>query len=237
LKRQRLGQHYLVDEDAVRRVVALARIKPAERILEIGTGKGALTKELVGKGSALVGYELDASNYEETLKTLGGGGAELRLGNAFDANLEFDVLVSSLPYSESSTFVEWLSGTRFNRAVVVLQADFVRKLLAPAGDRDYRGISALAQIAFDIQVLDRIGRDSFSPPPRVNSVIASFTPRRQVPKGEAADIIRLFSLRRRQVGSALSKLGMGHGQSYGRRRVFELRPEEVHELCRVPRAQ
>jgi 16S rRNA A1518/A1519 N6-dimethyltransferase RsmA/KsgA/DIM1 with predicted DNA glycosylase/AP lyase activity len=234
MKRQRLGQHYLVDKDAVRRVVEFASIRPSERVLEIGTGKGALTRELAGKGSALVGYELDPSNLDETREAVRGTGAEIRLGDAFEARPEFDVLVSSLPYSESATFVEWLCGLSFNRAVVVLQADFVRKLLAPPGDREYRGISALAQIAFDVKVLDRIGRASFSPQPRVNSVIASFTPRRRLPREEVANVIRLFSLRRRQVGSALAKLRMKEKGAYGRRRVYELGPEEVHELCRHP---
>lgn len=234
MKRRRLGQHYLVDNDAVRRVVEFAAVKPTERILEIGTGRGALTKELAKEGSALVGYEIDPSNFEETKRVVRGMRAEIRLGDAFGTKPGFDVLVSSLPYSESATFVEWLSGVSFDRAVVVLQDDFVRKLLAPPGDRDYRGISAIAQIAFDMKVLDRISRASFSPPPRVNSVLVSFTPKHRISGGEVANIVRLFSLRRRQARSALAELKMKGKGGYGSRRVYELRPEEVHDLCRLP---
>ncbi len=234
MKRRSLGQHYLTDEDVVRRIVELAKIRPTERVLEIGTGKGALTRELAGKGSSLVGYEVDPDNFEDTREAVRGTGAEVRLGDAFESRPDFDVLVSSLPYSESANFVEWLSGMKFDRAVVVLQDDFVRKLLAPPGDRDYRGVSALAQIAFDSKVLDRMGRASFSPRPRVNSVVVAFTPRRTLPPAEVANVVRLFSLRRRQVGSVLAKLGMRGKRGYGTRRVYELRPEEVHELCRPP---
>ncbi len=237
MKRRRLGQHYLVDGDAVRRIVELAKIRPTERVLEVGTGKGALTKELAGKGSSLVGYEVDPDNFEDTREAVRGMEAEVRLGDAFESKPEFDVLVSSLPYSESATFVEWLSGMDFGRAVVVLQDDFVRKLLAPPGDRDYRGISALAQIAFDSKVLDRIDRASFSPQPRVNSVVVSFTPQQTLLPGEVANVVRLFSLRRRQVGAVLAKLGMKQNGAYGRKRVYELRPEEVHRLCRLPGAE
>ena len=232
MKRRRLGQHYLVDGDALHRVVAFAGVRPAERVLEIGTGRGALTKELAGRGLSLVGYEVDPENFEETRAAVGRTEAEIRLGDAFDARPEFDVLVSSLPYSESARFVEWLCGMSFDRAVVVLQDDFVRKLLAPPGYRDYRGISALAQVAFEIKVVGRISRLSFSPPPRVNSVVASFVPRRRLTGGEVARIAKLFSLRRRQVGSALAKLRMKGGGNYGRRRVYELAPDEVHALCR-----
>jgi len=214
-------------------VVEFASIKPSERILEIGTGKGALTRLIAGKGSSFVGYEVDPENFEETRDAVRGTRAEVRLGDAFEAKPEFDVLVSSLPYSESATFVEWLSCMRFDRAVVVLQDDFIRKLLAPPGDRYYRGISAVAQIAFDAKVLERIGRASFSPPPKVNSVVVSLSSKRRLSKGEVANVIRLFSLRRRQAGSALAKLKVRAKGTYGRRRVFELAPDEVHELCQV----
>ncbi len=185
----------------------------------------------------MVGYEMDPENFESTKEEVRGTQVEMRFGDAFEARPDFDVLVSSLPYSESATFVEWLSGMRFGRAVVVLQEDFVRKLMARPGDREYRGVSALAQIAFDVKVLGKIARASFSPQPRVNSVIASFVPKRRISRGEAVNVIRLFTLRRRQVGSALATLGMLGKADFGGRRVYELRPEEVHGLCLPPGAK
>lgn len=232
MKRRRLGQHYLTDPEAVRRVVSMARISPGERVLEIGTGRGVLTKELVGLGESLEAYELDGENYNETLRVLGKARARVRLGDAFDHRPRFDVLVSSLPYSESARFVEWISGIRYSRAVVVLQEDFVTKLTAPPGSRDYRAVSALAQVSSDIRVISKVGRDSFSPQPKVSSVIAAFAPILRVSRQEVASIYRLFSLRRREVASALSELEMDdRGLSFGRRRVNSLIPQEVHFLC------
>jgi len=233
MKRRSLGQHYLVDPRVVRRIVEFAQIRPSDRVLEIGTGKGALTSELAGLGAEFEGYEVDSHNYDATLAAVRGREAHVRLGDAFKQMPSFDVLVSSLPYSESATFVEWLCGADFERAIVVLQEDFVRKITARPGARDYRGISALAQIAFDIKVLDRVNRRSFAPQPRVNSVIVSFTPKLLVSEAETANVLRLFSIRRRQVDSALTELGMKGAGGHGRRRVYSLQPEEVHELCRV----
>ncbi len=234
MKRRSLGQHYLVNPGVIHRIVELTQIRPSERVLEIGTGNGALTRELAGLGARFEGYEVDKHNYEETLAAVRGREANIKLGDAFKRRPSFDVLVSSLPYSESARFIEWLRGAGFERAIVVLQEDFVRKIMAHPGARDYRGISALAQIAFDIEVLERVSRKSFAPQPRVNSVIVSFEPRLLVSDAEAANVIRLFSLRRRQVDSALSELGMEGAGGHGRRRVYSLTPEEVHELCRVP---
>ncbi len=234
MKRRSLGQHYLVDPGVIHRIVELAQIGPSERVLEIGTGKGALTRELAGLGAMFEGYEVDKHNYEETLAAVRGREANINLGDAFKQRPSFDVLVSSLPYSESARFIEWLCGADFERAIVVLQEDFVRKIMAHAGARDYRGISALAQIAFEIKVLERANRKSFAPQPKVNSVIVSFGPRLLVSDAEAANVMRLFSIRRRQVDSALSELGMEGAGGHGRRRVYSLTPEEVHEFCRVP---
>lgn len=215
-------------------MIAFAEITPTERVLEIGTGKGALTKELASLGESLVGYEVDRQNFAETTEAVRGTRAHILRADAFEQKPEFDVLVASLPYSESASFVEWLSTMEFGRAVVLLQEDFVKKILAPPGDRNYRGVSALVQIAFEAKILERVKRESFAPQPRVNSLIVSFLPRRRLSKGEGASIMRLFSLRRRQVDSALSELGMKASGSQGRRRVYSLRPEEVYEICRLP---
>jgi len=231
MRRHRLGQHYLVDDGVIRQVVSLADIRPADRVLEIGTGRGALTKELAGLGASYLGFEIDRANFDETSDLVRGTSASVVLADAFEERPDFDVLVSSLPYSESASFVKWLSGMEFRRAVVVLQEDFVRKLMARPGSRDYRGVSALAQICFDINVLSRVPRAAFAPQPRVGSVIASFSPRRRVGSAEVANVIRLFSLRRRLADSALAELRMKGAQSFGRRRVNSLSPDEVHLIC------
>jgi len=212
-------------------VVSLANIGPGDRVLEIGTGKGALTKELAGLGASYLGYEVDRANFAETSNLVRGTGARVVLADAFEERPDFDVLVSSLPYSESGAFVRWLSGMGFSRAVVVLQEDFVRKIMAPPGSRDYRGISALSQICFNVKVLGGVPRAAFVPQPKVRSAIVSFIPIRRIEKAEVANVIRLFSLRRKLADSALTKLGMKGTGSFGRRRVNSLRPEEVHLLC------
>lgn len=209
----------------------MANIGPTDRVLEIGTGRGALTKELAVCGASYLGYEVDKANFEETSRLVRGTDARVELADAFKMHPDFDVLVSSLPYSESAAFVRWLGGTGFKKAVVVLQEDFVRKIMAPPGSRDYRGVSALSQICFDVRELGNVPRAAFVPQPRVGSVIASFTPKRRIERVEAANVIRLFSLRRRLVDSALAELGMEGRGSFGGRRVNSLRPDEVHLLC------
>ncbi|MBI3841413.1 MAG: hypothetical protein HY297_05625 [Thaumarchaeota archaeon] len=231
MKRRRLGQHYLVDPEVVGMMVEASGVNSKEKVLEIGTGRGVLTRELVGLGSEFEGYEIDPENHRATIEALGRADARVHLGDAFREAPRFDVLVSSLPYSRSAKFVEWLSGLEYRRAVVLLQEDFVEKILAPPGSRDYRAVSALAQLSAQVKVLRRVNRASFSPPPRVSSVVVAFRPKVRVPKEEVRAIKRLFSLRRREVDSALGELGMAGAGGHGRKRVYSLTPEEVHGLC------
>ena len=233
MKRRRLGQHYLTDSAVAQRMIGEAQIRPEDRVLEIGTGKGFLTKRLTRLGSNLLGYEIDAENYRETLEVVSGHSATIRLGNAFLVKPKFDVLISSLPYSESSTFIEWISQAKYRRGVVLLQADFVRKLLTPPGSRDYRGVSVIAQVSSEINVIAPVAKSSFSPPPKVESAIVSITPRTRMSELLISRIKRLFSLRRRMVTAALADLGFETaGQSFGTRRVYSLTPGEVMEICR-----
>ncbi len=232
MKRRSLGQHYLTDPAVVSKIITASDVRPNERVLEIGTGKGALTQELARLGSGLVGYEVDRENYAETLEKVSNARAAIHLGDAFMEKPKFDVLVSSLPYSKSATFVEWVSQVDYDRAVVLLQEDFVKKVLAEPGTRDYRAVSAIAQISSEIRVFMRVGRRSFSPPPKVSSLLVSVKPKIRLSKVEISTIKRLFSLRRREVGSALAELEIGGaGKVFGKRRVYSLEPEEVHELC------
>ncbi len=232
MSRRSLGQHYLRDRRIIDKIVASANVQPGERILEIGTGRGVLTKELVHLGASLEAYEVDRENLAATLEELGAARAAVHLGDVFKEAPRFDVLVSSLPYSRSATFVEWISQLEYGRAVVLLQEDFVNKIIATVGTRDYRAISVIAQVSSEVKVLMRVGRESFSPHPRVSSLLVSVKPKRRMTGAEISRVKHLFSLRRREVVSAIAKLGMTRPRTdYDKRRVYSLTPEEVLEIC------
>ncbi len=231
MKPRRLGQHYLVDQSVISRLVAFAAIHRGERVLEIGTGKGAVTRELARVASSVEGYEIDEENLRETSETVRGMRVKLKLGDAFESKPRFDVLVASLPYSRSSSFVEWIAQQRYDRAVVVLQEDFVRKVTALPGQREYRAISVIAEVSSVVTELGRVPRDSFSPQPRVNSMIAAWRPRRRLKPWEIAAVKRLFSLRRRQVNAAVSELGGITPANLGTMRVNALTPEQALSLA------
>jgi len=233
MKRRRLGQNYLTDSLVINKIIMSAEIQPHERVLEIGTGNGILTKELAHLGASLEAYEIDQKDFATTLKELeNAANVIMHLGDAFKGTPRFDVLVSSLPYSRSASFVEWIAQIEYSRALVLLQEDFVTKIIANPGTRDYRAVSAIAQISSEFKVLTKVDRKSFSPQPRVTSLLVRVEPKRRMAGAEIVMVKRLFSLRRREVVSALAKLGMASARKdYSKRRVYSLTPEEVSEIC------
>lgn len=232
MKRQKLGQHYLVDLNVVRKIISMAGVRSNEVVLEIGTGKGALTKELRRVCGRLEGYEVDPVNLEDTREVAGASNVNLHLADVFDFRPNFDVLVSSLPYSRSAEFVEWISQVKYDRAVVLLQEDFVKKIMSPAGDRNYRAVSAIAQMSSDIGLGEKVGKESFSPQPKVSSRIVTFAPKIRLRKPQLILIKRLFALRRRRLSSALADVGIERMASISdpRERVYQLSPNEVYRM-------
>jgi len=236
-----LGQHYLKDASVVSSMISLAAVKHGERVLEIGTGRGALTKGLVGLAAHIEGYEIDNESYEGLRRDLKGSSVVLRNEDAFKSSPEFDVLLSSLPYSESSHFVEWLSRRRYDRAVVLLQRDFADKITATPATPAYRAVSVISQASAHVEIVSGVRRLSFDPPPRVDSCLVTMRWRRTLSAEQIAMIKKIFSQKRRTVRAALKNLGLPAppsapvpGESSPLQcRVNSLRPDSVIAMIDV----
>jgi len=222
-------------------MIKLAGVRHDERVLEIGTGKGALTKELVRLTANLEGYEIDRESYEGLKSDLGGARLVLHNEDAFKSSPVFDVLLSSLPYSESSHFVDWLSRRKYDRAVVLLQRDFALKITAAPGSPAYRAVSVISQASARVEIVSDVNRLSFDPPPLVDSSLVMMRWRRTLSAEQTTMIKRIFSQKRRTVRAALKRLGLEAPPSapdpaLGLRlqcRVNSLRPDSVLAIVGV----
>ena len=231
-RRRALGQHYLIDGSIVELMVRLSEIEAADRVIEIGTGRGTVTRELCKVSSSVEGFELDHQNYLATQR-LGFVGLTLHEEDALAKPREFDVLVSSLPYSESSHFVEWLAGLRYDRAVVLLQRDFAQKLRAGPGDDRYRAVSVISQISSVLRIVRQVTRESFDPPPKVMSVLTVISHKRTVSPEEIRLVKALFSQRRKRLSGALRSLKLelvDAGAGELSRRVETFSSDEVQTI-------
>lgn len=200
------GQHFLCSADAVDRVVQAAKISATDNVLEVGTGTGALVEKLCEHASSVLSIERDAELHRKALARFTIPNLRLVCGDGFAAGIECDVFVSSLPYSQSRRAFEWMAQQKFMRGALVVQKEFAEKL-SPQELKKRRAISVIAHAAFEIEHIANVGRTSFAPPPRVDSVIIALKRRSTLDAQTIRSINALFSYRRKTLRGALERLG------------------------------
>lgn len=178
-----MGQHFLIDEHAIDRIVAALELGSADLLVEIGPGMGALTARLLPEYDTrlhCVEVDREAIAYLEahypSLTT--------RLHRAdclrFDyATLPADrlVFVGNLPYNISSQILFLLVALRERvpSAVFMLQREVAYRLAAKKGTKENGILSILVQCYFDVELLFDLPPESFNPPPKVHSSVVRIT--------------------------------------------------------------
>ncbi len=212
---RRLGQHFLADESVARRIVAA--LEPGdEPVLEIGGGRGALTRHLAGCGDLTV-VELDdrlaaglRARYPAAT-VLTDDVLNLDLG-ALRPGARWAV-VGNLPYYRTTAILTWLVSQHraVARAVVMVQREVAERMAAPPGGRDYGRLSVMIQYRCAAEMVLRVPPGSFRPPPRVDSAVVRLDVRDRPPV-EVADERRFFDLvehgfrwRRKSLGNVLRR--------------------------------
>ena len=185
--RKRFGQNFLHDQGVIQHILDCIDPQPGEHLVEIGPGRGALTRGLLQRVGELDAIELDRDLLEplrRSCATLG----ELRLHNA-DA-LKFDLrslrtdtqrlrIVGNLPYNISTPLLFHL----LERADVIqdmhfmLQKEVVKRMAAGPGSKTYGRLSVMLQVSCEVTSLFDIGPESFEPPPKVDSSVVRLCPR------------------------------------------------------------
>jgi 16S rRNA (adenine1518-N6/adenine1519-N6)-dimethyltransferase len=193
--------------------VAAANLKPGEPVLEIGPGRGALTRVLAGHDGPVMALEKDSALVRFIREEFP------RIGVVHADGLEFCwegtgglpglTLMGNLPYNVASPMIwEMVSRCRSWKAMIfMVQKEVALRLTADAGSRVYGALSAwvgnFTQAAYVFTVPPHV----FTPRPKVDSAIVRFTPRPDPPRDEVRDLSLLLKLlfqqRRKQLGSIL----------------------------------
>lgn len=217
-----LGQHFLHDAGVCRRIVAALDLGPADRVLEIGPGPGALSRWIAAAGpAAYVAVEKDTALAREFGRVYPRAGAAA--ADALDCRWERLApeggwkLAGNLPYNVASPLIwEMVSRCRgMERLVGMVQKEVGRRLAAAPGGGEYGALSVWVQSFVAVRRLFDVGPGAFTPRPRVDSTVLVFTPlpagplrrppdRAQFdPAALAALLRRCFQQRRKQLGTIL----------------------------------
>lgn len=229
----KLGQHFLVDESAVQRIVEALGDVSHRTVLEIGPGRGALTSLLARRARRVIAIELD--------RVLA---AQLRMNLTLAENVEviegdilaidFETLfgpkpgssrpglnqkpepvqvVGNIPYFITSDILLRLFENRryFDTLILMVQREVADRLAAKPGGSDYGLLSATAQLYSDVRTLFTLPPEAFSPPPKVHSAVVrlDLTPRVEslhVPERAFIDFLKLsFGQKRKTLWNNLKE--------------------------------
>jgi 16S rRNA (adenine1518-N6/adenine1519-N6)-dimethyltransferase len=175
---KRLGQNFLIDANIVRKIVALAELSPNDHVLEIGPGRGILTKALCHAAGHVTAVEVDPRLHaylEARQAEL--PNVELICEDALTYLIESlpigTVVVANLPYYLSTPLLFRLLDQRgqFPRMVLMLQDEVADRLVAKPGGADYGVLSVMAQYAAEITKSFRVSAQCFRPRPEVASAV------------------------------------------------------------------
>lgn len=185
--RKRLGQHLLTDETALERIAAATGARDGVTCLEIGPGTGLLTEKLLELGANVVAVEIDEKMVRSLERRLGG---RVRLTIVQGSILDVDpadimpasdapaVAAGNLPYYITSPIVFRLLERKslFSRITLLVQKEVGQRMAAQPGDSGFGALSVFCGLESRCEVLFDVGRDSFRPPPRVDSSVVRLTP-------------------------------------------------------------
>lgn len=178
--KKKFGQNFLKNADVVKKIIDI--INPeGKKILEIGPGTGALTKFLVDKCSKYVAFEIDTDmiaflNENNYFKL---GSTELIHKDFLKADLNqyvsFEV-VGNIPYYITSDIILKIIDNRFlfKRATLLVQKEVADRIIATPNSPDYSKLSITCQYVARVKKELFVGRNNFTPAPKVDSAIVTF---------------------------------------------------------------
>ena len=171
-----LDQHFMVDRSLIKKIIGYSELKEDDIVLEIGPGKGFLTKELVKKCRVIAVEKDDSfkpglSKLKKINKNL-----EIVFGNALKLikNLKFNKIVSNIPYNISEPLFKQMFKLRIESAILTVSQSFAEKML----DKNTK-IGLQTSLFFSIEKLEEVSREAFLPRPRTDSTVLKMTPKKE----------------------------------------------------------
>jgi len=183
-----LGQHILKNPLVVKNIVEKSGIKPSDVVLEIGPGTGNLTMQLLPVCKKVIAVEFDPRMVAEVTRRVQLTEYASKLQVIHEDVLKvdlpyFDVCVANIPYQISSPLTFKLLAHRpfYRCAVLMYQREFAMRMVAKPGSNLFCRLSLNAQLLARVDHVMKVSRNSFRPPPKVESSVIRIEPKNPPP--------------------------------------------------------
>lgn len=184
-RRPKLGQHFLADQLVLERIAAAAA-SAGDTVVEIGPGRGALTRYLVRRARQVIAVELDLQLAGElsrrcgdppNLEVIGCSILDVNLARLFE-NIQRNeaVVTGNLPYFITSPILRSVFGASHlaRSATFLMQEEVADRAVAAPGTKSFGFLSCVCQLHSDPTKLFSVKPGAFIPPPNVRSAVVRF---------------------------------------------------------------
>jgi 16S rRNA (adenine1518-N6/adenine1519-N6)-dimethyltransferase len=170
-----LGQHFLTDPGILERIVEFSRVGPGDTVVEIGPGRGTLTRVLARRAAQVYAIEVDG-DLIGPLEDVLPANVTLIAADALDVDYTNICpapyhIVANLPYNISTPLIERFVAARslIGSVTVLVQREVADRILAAPGTREYSPLTIGVQYFAEVERGFVLKPGSFSPPPKVDS--------------------------------------------------------------------
>ena len=234
-----LGQHFLIDENISKKIVEAVNLKEFDKIVEIGPGKGALSKYLFDFSDKLILIEYDTESVEFIKSSFKKHNPNIVKKDFLKYNLK-DVLtqtsknliIGNFPYNISSQIIFKILENYLlvGNLIGMFQKEVAERIISKPNSKEYGIISVKTQLLYDVKILFDVSPNVFFPKPRVNSSVISLTRKENININFDLKLfdklVKLsFRQRRKKIKNSLKKLDLN--ENILEDSIFGLRPEQL----------
>ena len=217
--KKRFGQNFLTDKKLLEDLVNLINVSSNDRVLEIGPGKGDLTKILINICDSYFGVELDKdllvflkNKFPKNINAFIDGDILKLSPSEIYASNEFRV-VGNIPYNISSPILDWCE--KYYEKILdmhfMLQREFALRCVGNEKTSSYGRLSVICNYLYEVTILKEVSKEFFNPEPKVDSLFVRFSPKKKKLNQKEFQNLKkvtraLFNKKRKKISNSLEDI-------------------------------
>ena len=217
--KKRFGQNFLSDNVLLEDLANLINVAANDRLLEIGPGKGDLTKNLINVCNSYFGIELDKellvflrNKFPENKNAfIDGDILKLSPSEIFASN-GFRV-IGNIPYNISSPILDWCE-KHYEKILdmhFMLQKEFALRCAGNEKTSSYGRLSVICNYLYEVKILKEVSKEFFNPVPKVESLFVRFSPKKKKLNQKEFQNLKkvtraLFNKKRKKISNSLEEI-------------------------------
>lgn len=198
------GQNFITNSNIIKSFLSKVDIKN-KNVVEIGTGKGILTRELAKVANKVISFEIDKTLMDFHKGILDENkNLDILYQDFFTYEKPFDntyVLVSNPPYNLTKEIIFWFLKSPLKEAVLMFQKEVIERLMATPGEKEYGSLTVATDYFCEKVYLATVKKECFTPKPKVDSAVIRFIKRDVLQLNDSDDFLsfvqKIFNQKRK----------------------------------------